>query len=285
MLSKTVLLTGATGMIGSKVTQGLLSNGYTVIGLDRRAQDNTVSGYIHVQLDLTNKSGIEAVFSQHQIDRVIHLAALAHTAGVADLSYEAFYTANVTCSRNLFEVAAKYDVPVLFISTADVYGFVKDVATKDTPPKPVTTYGKTKYLAECALQETCERYDIFRFAPVYTDEIKRDIQKRYYLKYPNIAYRIGKGLEYEFLYVQTAVDALVSWAQKKVTSEIYNLHDGQLMSTTKCLQEEKKAGRAKVVLPVPYWMVAAGFAVIRGVTGGNKYTYLLNKAVHPLRSV
>ena len=56
------------------------------------------------------------------------------------------------------------------------------------------------------------------------------------------------------------------------------------MKTTDYIKAEKEEGRAKIVLHFPNWAVNIGYRVLKGITGENKYTYLLNKAVHPLRS-
>jgi nucleoside-diphosphate-sugar epimerase len=202
----TILVTGSNGMIGSHVVKRLLDNGFIVIGIDRRDSTLTNERYIHHNIDLFDINELESIFNDYIINRVIHLAALAHTAGEVDLSYKQYYKVNVICAQNIFHCAAKRQIPILFISTTDVYGFVKGIATVGIEPKPITIYGKTKYIAEIELKNICMKYDckysIYRFAPVYTDHIKRDIQKRYYIKYPNLAFIIGKGIEYEFLYIK-----------------------------------------------------------------------------------
>ena len=85
---------------------------------------------------------VNKVFEANKIDRCIHLAALAHTKGVADTSWEAFKKVNVDCAVNLFEVCEKQNVPVLFISTVDAIGMVKGVITPDTKLNPISNYGK-----------------------------------------------------------------------------------------------------------------------------------------------
>lgn len=283
-MSDTVLVTGAAGMIGSYVCKNLLNAGFNVIGLDRCAADADNNNYLHITADLDDKEGLDAIFSEHRPDRVIHLAALAHTAGVKDLSYEAYYKINVVCAQNVFEISDKYSVPVLFISTVDVYGFVKGKADCSLTPHPITVYGKTKAMAEEKLKAVCRSYDIFRFSPVYTDEIKRDIQKRYYLKYPNVAYIIGKGTDCEFLNIKTAADKLTAWVTGDVTNKTYNIKDRERISTSECLKAERASGRAKYILRFPRWLVKLGFGAAVLLTGKNKYTYLLNKAVNPLRT-
>lgn len=146
-----------------------------------------------VVLDLSDKEAVERVFEGHRIDRCIHLAALAHTKGVADTSWETFRKVNVDCAVNLFEACAKHSVPALFISTVDAIGMVKGEITPETALNPISNYGKSKAMAEGRLKEVCSQWNIYRFSPVYTEDVKRDIQKRYYLKYPDWAYLIGGG--------------------------------------------------------------------------------------------
>lgn len=275
-----VLVTGAAGMIGSQLVSGLLDAGHEVVALDRRKGDNPRA--TNVVADLADADAIQKVVSENSIDRIIHLAALAHTDGEKDLSYERYYHVNVECAKNVFKAAGER--PVLFISTVDMYGFAKGVVNADSELHPVTNYGKTKALAEEECKKLCRQYTIFRFSPVYTPEIKRDIQKRYYLKYPNLGYRVGSGSEYEVLGIGTAVSEMVVWCGQSPQNEVRIIKDEQRLKTTECIQQEKAEGRAKVVLFVPRWLLNVGFAILKFVFGENKYTYLINKAVHPLRT-
>ncbi len=275
-----ILVTGAAGMIGSNLTSALLDAGYEVISLDRR--EGSDHRAINIVADLSDKESLYRIVEEQKPDRVIHLAALAHTAGEQDLSYERYYQVNVLCAQNVFEAAQGR--PVLFISTVDVYGFTKGTVNETTVLKPVTDYGKTKALAEAKCKELCEQYTIFRLSPVYTKEIKRDIQKRYYLKYPDIAYRIGNGSEYEVLNIDKAIFEMVAWCNAPADNRVRIIKDDKLLQTRESILQEKAEGRAGVVLVVPRWVLNFGFAVLKALLGENKYTYLINKAVHPLRT-
>ena len=183
-----ILVTGSAGMIGGYVLKGLIEKGHKVLGVDRlkpslESIDESLELREDFVVDLSGKEAIGKVFEEHRIDRCIHLAALAHTKGVADTSWEAFKKVNVDCAVNLFEVCAKHNVPVLFISTVDAIGMVKGLITPETELNPISNYGKSKAMAEGRLKEICKVWDIYRFSPVYTEDVKRDIQKRYYLKF------------------------------------------------------------------------------------------------------
>ena len=279
----TILVTGAKGMIGSQLVRGLLDAGHVVIGVDRTGDDTCEGNYFHYKCDLADKERLQVIVDSNKIDRFIHLAALAHTAGEKDLSLERYKHVNVDCAKNVFDVAGER--PLLFISTVDVFGFYdgKAPVNGESQIYPVSKYGKSKALAE----EECRKlkhYTIFRFSPVYTDDIKRDIQKRYYLKYPNIVYQIGKGSAYEILNVKKAVQVMVGWCDEETRNEVRIIKDDVPMWTPDYIKAEKMAGRAKTVLHFPRWMVNAGYEVIKAVTGENEKTYLLNKAVHPLKT-
>lgn len=279
-----ILVTGSAGMIGSYVVRGLIEKGHTVIGVDRIAKDIKLQGLTQVILDLSSKEGVMQLFDENKIDRVIHLAALAHTAGVKDVSWEAFKRINVDCAENLFQACAKHNIPVLFISTVDAIGMVKGFITPETELNPISNYGKSKALAEGWLKEICKVWNIYRFSPVYTEDVKRDIEKRYYLKYPNWAYKIGDGGKFEVLNVTGAVAAMVNWVDKKVDNTIHIIKDPELLDINKLIEAEKSEGRAKHVLKFPRWMVVCGYYAIKLVFGKSNKTYLVFKALWPFRT-
>ena len=153
----------------------------------------------------------------------------------------------------------------------------------NTECHPVTIYGKTKFKAEQLLKESGTQYTIFRFSPVHTPEIKRDIQKRIYLKYPKWAYQIGKNTYYEVLSIDKAINEMVEWCDQEPQNNLRIIKDDKLLETQEYIREEKEAGRAKHVIRIPRWMAVFGYYCLR-ITGKNKYTFLINKAIHPLRS-
>ena len=284
-----ILVTGSAGMIGGYVVNGLIDKGHTVIGVDRvmpRAELRAKSEELRndVVLDLSDKEAINKLFEEHQVDRCIHLAALAHTKGVADTSWEAFRKVNVDCAVNLFEACAEHDVPVLFISTVDAIGMVKGLITPETELNPISNYGKSKAMAEGRLKEICSKWNIYRFSPVYTEDVKRDIQKRYYLKYPDWAYLIGGGQQFEVLNVNGAVAAMVDWVDKDVDNTIHIIKDEELLDSAKVIAEEKAEGRATHVIRIPRWMVVCGYYCIKLVFGKSNKTYLVFKALWPFRT-
>lgn len=279
-----ILVTGSAGMIGGYVVKGLIEKGHKVVGVDMRISQWSDPHFNQIIMDLSSKEGINQLFEDKKIDRCIHLAALAHTKGVADTSWEAFKKVNVDCAENLFEACAKHNVPVLFISTVDAIGMVKGVITPETELNPISNYGKSKAMAEGRLKEICNEWNIYRFSPVYTEDVKRDIQKRYYLKYPGWAYLIGGGQQFEVLNVKKAVASMVEWVDKEVDNTIHIIKDEILLYSAKVIAEEKAEGRAKHILHIPRWMVVCGYYCIKLVFGKSNKTYLVFKALWPFRT-
>ena len=279
-----ILITGSAGMIGSYVVKDLLVKGYQIVGVDRRESDYKHENLKQVVLDLSDKKALNELFESERVDRCIHLAALAHFAGENDLSFERFKFVNVTCAENVFEACAGYKVPVLFISTVDAIGMVKGVITPETKLNPISNYGKSKAMAEGRLKEICQKWNIYRFSPVYTSSQTRDIEKRYYLKSPNWAYKIGKGEKFEVLEMSGAVMAMVDWVDKDVDNSIHIIKDKELLDVNALIAHEKAEGRAKHVIWIPRWMVVCGYYGIRLVFGKSNKTYLVFKALWPFRT-
>ena len=284
MSKKKVLVTGSSGMIGSHLVQSLLQDGYKVVGVDIRNGTITNDNYSFHSVDLGNIESIYSVFQNEKPARVIHLAALAHPLGKSDLDFKRITHINVECAENVFRVAEKYKVPLLFISTVDVLGMTRGIISPSTTPNPVTDYGITKYQAENKLKEISSAYDIFRFSPVYTADIKRDIQKRYYLKPPKWAYLIGKGGKFEVLDIRLAVKEMIDWVEKEPTNSLRILKDEKLLNVNELISEEKAEGRANHVLYFPRWMVMAGYYCLYPFLGKSNPSYLIFKALWPFRT-
>lgn len=75
-MQKTVLVTGANGMIGRKVVERLIDAGYLVIGIDRKENNHYKNGYTHMTADIADSDAIMQIFLHNSIDRVIHLGSV-----------------------------------------------------------------------------------------------------------------------------------------------------------------------------------------------------------------
>jgi len=151
-----ILVTGGAGYIGSHVVRQLGNAGEDVITLDNLStgfEAAVTSGKLVIG-DTGDAALLDRVFSEHDIDTVMHFAA--HTIvpeSVADpLKY---YGNNTASSRTLLERANAHGVKhVVFSSTAAVYGIPADgKASEGTPTRPINPYGSSKLMTEWMLRD------------------------------------------------------------------------------------------------------------------------------------
>jgi len=147
-----ILVTGGAGYIGSICSEVLLSRGHHVIVLDSLLEGHRAAvppGAIFCHVDLAVRPPLDAVFSQHRIEAVMHFAAEALVAkSVREPS--TFYAANVACGVNLLDAMTRHGVKkFIFSSTAATYGEPNTVPIpEDHTKSPINPYGKSKLCFE-----------------------------------------------------------------------------------------------------------------------------------------
>lgn len=170
-MNKRILVSGGAGFIGSHVTVELIQAGYEVLVADDLSNCDltclegvrTVTGrpdIPFVKMSFCDADATERLFSEWQIDAVIHFAAFkAVGESVADpLKY---YGNNISSFVNVISAARRHGCRnILFSSSATVYGEPDRVpVNEDTPRKPSTSpYGNTKQICEDILCDCVAAY-------------------------------------------------------------------------------------------------------------------------------
>jgi len=158
-----VLVTGGAGYIGSHTVKELLKKGYEVLIFDNfsSGHKDLVLGGGLVRGDLRSKEDIRAVFEQHQIEAVLHFAALIQV-GESLTDPHKYYSHNLITSLNLLEAMLRHRVKYcIFSSSAAVYGEpMKIPMEEDHPLNPINPYGVTKFMTERILQDYDQAYDL-----------------------------------------------------------------------------------------------------------------------------
>ena len=162
--NKTILITGGTGFIGSHIAVELLVQGYRVIILDnlsnsdisvvKKIEKITNREVVFYEVDILDISALETVFSEQEVDSVIHCAGLK-AVGESVKEPLAYHENNVQGSIGLFKIMNKYNVrKIVFSSSATVYDGSFDAPYAESHPiKSVNPYGQTKIMIEQILKD------------------------------------------------------------------------------------------------------------------------------------
>ena len=260
-----VLLTGATGFIGSAAATSLIEGGHHLRLLVRKKSQRFDDSVEQVICDFSNLNNISAeAFSN--IDCVIHLAARTHVMSKNSLTDLIEYRrTNRDLTLNLAELASRHGVKrVIFLSSIKVNGEQTSPGFQFKPDDDFSTddpYGKSKYEAEKGLLELALRSDmevvIIRPPLVYGPNVKGNLA--------SMISWVKKGVPLPFGAVENkrsliALDNLVDFilicADRKrsprAANQVFVLSDGKDVSTTILLRRISEAyGVRPRLFPVP----------------------------------
>ena len=169
-MKKTVLVSGGAGFIGSHVTVELVEAGYDVVVADNMSNcDMTCFDGVtkiigrrlpFIRMDFCDMEAVERLFSDYQIDAVIHFAAFK-AVGESVAEPILYYRNNLSSFLNVLEAARSHGgCNVLFSSSATVYGEPDETpVTERSPRQPATSpYGNTKQMCEDFLRDAVKAY-------------------------------------------------------------------------------------------------------------------------------
>jgi len=106
----TILVTGGAGYIGSHTVRALQTKGYDVIVVDNLSKGHKQAVQVPLYIgDLSDRSFLEKVFAENQIDAVIHFAALS-LVGESVVRPDLYFGSNITNALSLLDVMRKYGV-------------------------------------------------------------------------------------------------------------------------------------------------------------------------------
>ena len=161
-----ILLTGATGYIGSHTAVELLNAGEEIVIVDDlsnseasvidRIEQITGKRPAFYLGDVADKALLAKVFTEHPIDAVMHFAGFK-AVGESVAKPLAYYRNNIDTTLSLLEAMADYGCRrFIFSSSATVYGMSEDVPFRETAPAGGCTnpYGWTKFMIEQILTDT-----------------------------------------------------------------------------------------------------------------------------------
>ncbi len=154
-----VLVTGSAGFIGMNLTQSLLSEGHTVVGIDnfndyydvnlkraRHAELVPHQNFLGIEADLCDMEALQDCFKQNQFDVVCNLAAQAGVRYSIEHPH-VYQKANLEAFLNILECCRHSNVPrLVYASSSSVYGGNTKLpfSESDSVDSPVSLYAATK---------------------------------------------------------------------------------------------------------------------------------------------
>ena len=165
-----VLVTGGAGYIGSHACKALAAAGHTPVAYDNLSRGNAwaVKWGPLEEGDILDQDRIEAAIARHQIDAVMHFAALAYVAeSVADPAL--YYRTNAMGVLSLLEAMRARGVGrLVFSSTCATYGSPEATPIReDAPQAPINPYGASKLMAERMIADFIAAYGLKAVAMRY----------------------------------------------------------------------------------------------------------------------
>ena len=227
------LVTGCAGFIGWKVTEFLIADGHTVIGIDNinDAYDVSVKNWRLEQLqelpdfhynclDICDPRTLEPLFAQ-EFDAVINLAARAGVRQSVENPW-VYIDTNITGTLNLLELSKVHQIKKFILaSTSSLYGAKNPLPFNEEADTngPLSPYAASKKGAEALCHSYHHLYDmditIFRFFTVYGPAGRPDMSAFRFVKwisegYPVTVYGDGKQSSRDYTYVEDIARGVIA---------------------------------------------------------------------------
>ena len=158
-----LLITGASGLYGSKLAELATAKSYRVYS--GYSRDQPFSG-APIPFDVSDKNQVEGAFKKVNPDVVVHAAALTDV-DKCELNKELAWRINVEGTRNVAEAVKTNHSFLVYISTDYVFNGDKGNYKETDPPAPINYYGFTKLKAEELVGDMLSEYCIARASVIY----------------------------------------------------------------------------------------------------------------------
>ena len=277
-----ILITGASGFIGSFIVEEALRRGYETWAAVRKSssRDFLQDARIHfIELNLSSEEQLTSQLTGLQFDYVIHAAGVTKCLDPND-----FHRINTEGTQHLVRVLQALQMPVkrfVYISSLSIMGAIREQQPyqeirETDEPQPNTAYGRSKLEAEqwlASLPSSREGsgvgsfpYVILRPTGVYGPR-----ERDYFMMAKSIKSHTDFAVGYQqqditFVYVTDVVQAVFLACEKGVTGRRYFLSDGEVY------QSSTFSNLIRRELGNPWWIrITAPIWVLRIVTFIGEY--------------
>jgi UDP-glucuronate 4-epimerase len=284
-VSRTILVTGGAGFIGSHAVQALVERGDAVVALDnlntyyaperKRANVDEVRRQVAdasrlrlVEGDIRDRALIAGLFADQPFDAVVHLAAMAGVRASID-DPALYFDVNTMGTLGLLEAAVgrlgtrRNRLPVFVLaSTSSVYGETQQIPFVETDPcdRPMAPYAASKRAAELAAHTYHRLYgldvNVLRFFTVYGPRGRPDM----------MAYKVADSISLgrsvplynngqmhrDWTFVDDIVAGITAATEHRLGYEVMNLGRGEPVLLADFVESiEEMLGRKANLEPAP----------------------------------
>lgn len=284
-MKEKVLITGISGFVGYHLAEAALQAGLEVHGAVRQTSQVNHLKYFDFQpvyLNFNDTNSLKKTLEEKKYDYIIHAAGITKAG-----TQEEYNNVNAVYTRNLAQAAKEADFNLkkfVFISSLAAIGPAKNVENEVIDESwdynPVTSYGKSKVLAEQYLSEFRENLPLITLRPtaVYGPR-ERDIFIMFKTLKQGLEPYIGNiAQKYSFIYVKDLVDITVKSLFSDVTGKCYNVADGFAYDRYALATISKAIlGKKTLKFHVPLGIVKIIAGLLETTSSLSKKTPALNK--------
>ena len=273
-----ILITGASGFIGSFIVEEALRRNFEVWAAVRKSDER-----IHfIELDLSSEEVLHQQLAGHHFDYVVHAAGVTKCLDKQD-----FFRINTEGTQHLVRALLALQMPLrrfVYISSLSIMGAIREqqpyeeIRESDTP-RPNTAYGESKLQAEQWLDTQPIPYIILRPTGVYGPR-----ERDYFMMAKSIQahtdFAVGfRQQDITFVYVTDVVQAVFLALEKGQTGRRYFLSDGEVY------QSAAFSNYIRRELGNPWWIrITAPLWLLRVITFVGEYVGRLTGKVTALNN-
>lgn len=258
-----VLVTGGSGFLGSHTVQALALRTEVdlIVSADVREPAKTPAGVVVATCDVTDAAAVDALVAEHDIDTIVHLAAIVNP-GTVDEAIE--YAVDVDGTRNVLDAALRHSVRRLVVSSSGAaYGYHRDNPDWLVESDPIRgndafSYSRHKRLVEEMLADARAQHPeleqvILRIGTILGPDVSNQITALW--KARRILAIRGSKSPFVFIWVEDVVGAIVRGATGTATGAFNVAGDGRVTI------DEIADAVGTPTLAVPAWVLSLALRI------------------------